>query len=310
MSLWIYLNHKISFAVLSLSLFALTPFHLSLAAAQEGQMGTEPAAQTDASNQQAMREQITQLRQQVAKLQEALQQSKTKMQKKNTQAMLGGSQPAMGMEGESSEMGGMGGNAPSAMQDDKGERGGMAGAKKGMGKGGMPMSDSGCCGMSSMGKPMAGTVGAKSSKMPEGAMPAPSRSMSAETPSLLHLGAKDFFLDHTRHLVLTPEQQTRLKQLKANAEQQKAFIQVTIDQSQQELWQLTGSGQPNYGQIDENVQQIAKLRADQQTSYIHAVADAAKVLTPRQQEEILKPRDMAKKAPPSKAPMASAPMKM
>ncbi len=289
MSVLTSLNRKGSFAALSLSLFAGLLFGPSLAIAQNAEMNAAPAAQTSASSQQAMQEQITELKEQVDKLQGALQQRKGTTPARNRKRLAGESQPAMGMEGRSTEMGGMGGST----------QGGMVGAKR-MRNDGTPMPESGCCGMGSMGKPMTGPMAVRSSRMPgvmrhddggsmaRGASASSARSGStpAGTPSLMHAGAKDFFLDDAHHITLSAEQKASLEKIKANAGQQKSAFDMQINEAQQDLWRLTGAGQPNLGQIDEKVQQIARLRADQQSAYIHAVADAANVLTPEQQRAI------------------------
>ena len=185
------------------------------------------------------------------------------------------------------------------------------------------MKPMGCCGMS-MGKPMPGGSGMADDKM--GGMPGggtapmkgkgmatkPMASASGqEAPHLLHVGAKDFFLDHQQHINMTSDQKMQLEKLKSDSAQQKATSKTKIDQSEQALWTLTSAAQPDSAAINSKVQDIATLRADEQISFIHAVSMASEVLTPEQRAQVVMPMSPAKsmKAPMAKKPMA-APMKM
>jgi Spy/CpxP family protein refolding chaperone len=197
------------------------------------------------------------------------------------------------------------------MEDDD-EMGGMSpgAAKSPMApmKDGMDEKDanSGCCGMS-MGKPMTKTGGMADDKM--SGMPGQSTSMSepktADAPHLLHVGAKDFFLDRARNIGLTPEQKASLQKIKSDAMQQRLTSQKQIDVAEQELWELTSADQPDTAQIDSKVQQIAKLKGDQQMALIHCVTDATKVLNAQQKEAAVK--SMATGSSPKK--QKPAPMK-
>lgn len=300
MSIRIKVNRHSVVSALAMAMVIGTVSLSKPVSAQQMPMNSQPAAQTDTANQtQTLQDQVTELKEQVAKLQAALQ-SKAKPSTTKKKGMSS-SQAPMAMEDDSAEMGAMGSSASpqqagsmAPMKDEMGEMGGSM--KGGMAKRGMtmPMSDSGCCGMNSMGKPMGGkhagmSGGAMSGKSTGAMAPGSSGSVFTEPPSLLHLGAKDFYLDHADHVGLTPEQRASLEKIKMSATEQKTNSQKQIDRAEAELWQLTGVDQPNTGDIDKKVQEIAKLRAEQQTAYIHSVAEAAKVLTPQQQEAIMKP---------------------
>jgi Spy/CpxP family protein refolding chaperone len=233
---------------------------------------------------------------------------------------MGAADPAMGMEGESSEMGGMSagsGKSAPPMEGDMDEDDAMPPAAGAMKSGGAkPMASPGCCGMS-MGKPMAKAPGMADDKMggmSAGKMPSKgSNAMSGmkttEAPHLLHVGAKDFYLDHAQQIGLTPEQKTDLEKIKAGAVQQKVASQKQIDVAEQELWQLTSADQPDSAQIDSKVQEIAKSKADQQVAFIHAVSSASDVLTTEQRAKVVKLMPSTEAKSRVQKPMNS-PMKM
>ncbi len=304
-------THSIA-AIALYSAFALNSTHATAQMPSPSSQPTQSQAQPDAAAQTTdMQDQITQLKQQVAQLQAALQQSKAKKPSSSKSAMSAG-KPAMEMEDESTEMGGMPSGAEKPpMGPMKGKMGGMAAMQGGSAA---PMEAPGCCGMS-MGKPMGSKAGGMSmDKMPMKSGSIASKMPSAasgEPPHLLHIGAKDFFLDHAQHIGLTPEQKTSLEKIKSDAMQQKAASQKQIDAAEQELWQLTSAVQPDATAIDKKVQEIATMRGDQQMAFIHEVAAASDALTPDQRTEVVKatPSTNGAKSPMPKPPM-NGPMKM
>ena len=304
-------THSIA-AIALYSAFVLNSTHATAQMPSPSSQPTQSQTQPDAAAQTTdMQDQITQLKQQVAQLQAALQQSKAKKPSSSKSAMSAG-KPAMEMEDDSTEMGGMPSGAEKPpMGPMKGKMGGMAAMQGGSTA---PKEAPGCCGMS-MGKPMGSKAGGMSmDKMPMKSGSTASKMPSAasgEPPHLLHIGAKDFFLDHAQHIGLTPDQKTSLEKFKSDAMQQKAVSQKQLDVAEQELWQLTSADQPNTAEIDKKVQDIAKMRADQQMTFIHAVSAASDVLTPEQRAEAVKtanPANGAKSSMP-KQPM-NGPMKM
>ncbi len=310
-------------ACLALSCFMTLPS--ADASSQMTMPAPQPTPQSDATTQaQDTKAQITQLKQQVVQLQAALKANKGAKTAAQPAAM-GAAKPAMGMGDDTGEMGGMTpGAAKPPMAPMKDKMAGMEGMDKmspppaGM-KGGSaaPMAAPGCCGMS-MGMPMTkgGMADDKMGNMPSGAAtqmkakPAASPKM-AEAPHLLHIGAKDFFLDHQQHLGITPDQKAQLETIKNDASTQKSTSQGEIDKAQQQLWQLTSADQPNSADIDSKVKEVAQLRASEQVAFIHSVTAASNVLTPEQRVEAVKPMTVAKGSM-SKMPKArsSAPMKM
>ncbi len=104
---------------------------------------------------------------------------------------------------------------------------------------------------------------------------------------LYHLGATDFFLDHTQHLTLSTEQQNRLNQFKEQAALNKASANRKVQEAEQQLWKLTASDQPNPAEIETKVREIEKLHVAQRLAFIRAVGDAAKVLTEEQTKILL-----------------------
>lgn len=301
-------------AITTLVLYSAILVNPTHAGAQMAMPSSQPtqAQPVAAAQAQDMQAQITQLKQQVAQLQAALQQNKTK-KPASPKGSMGAAKPAMGMEDDSGEMGGMSSGAaktPMApMKDDGGEMSAMAPPGGAMKSGdAKPMGGSGCCGMS-MGKPMPKAGGMADDKMT--GMPSKSaKAMSGattEVPHLLHVGANDFFLDHAQHLGLTSEQKSGLENIKSNAMRQKVASQKMIDLEQQELWQLTSADQPNSAQIDRKVQEIAKLNGDQQIAFIHSVTEAAGLLNDEQKAAAVKSMSPGTKMKPS-APMKKMPM--
>jgi Spy/CpxP family protein refolding chaperone len=212
------------------------------------------------------------------------------------------------------QMGGMSGGTPKPpmgpMKQGSGQMGGMppAGMKPGSMK---PMDAMACCGMR---KPMPMTGDPGMSAKPSGEMsPMSKKSMSSPTADatpLLHVGAKDFFLDHATHLMLSADQRARLETIKSDATQKKDATKKQVDEAEQELWQLTSADQPDGGQIDAKVQQIATLNATEQIAFIHSVAASSDVLTPEQRAQVVMPTSpRSMKSPMAKKP-TTAPMKM
>lgn len=205
-----------------------------------------------------------------------------------------GKKPAMGMMDDM--MGGkkMGGGGM-GMMDDK-MMGGMGGGSAGMpgmggSGGGMGMMDDdmdmmGMMGMGSMG-------GAKGKKM----------KMTAALPGfpgashIYHIGATDFFLDHPEHITLSTEQKTKLAQMKQKATTAKASAQRKIEEAEQQLWELTGSDQPDAAKMDAKVREIEKLRGDQRMAFIQAVGESAQVLTDEQRKILIGQAQPATTAP-------------
>jgi hypothetical protein len=303
---------------------AMTPSHAAAQMPMPAAPATQTQQKTDAAPTQDTQAQITALQQQVVKLQAALKQSHAG-KTGSAKGTMSGAKPAMGMGDDSSEMGGMSpdaGKAPMApMEGEMDQMDAMPPGAAGMkGKAMKPM---GCCGMS-MGKPMAGASGMADDKMSGmsggGMAPMKGKGMAAkpmagasgqEAPHLLHVGAKDFFLDHQQHINMTSDQKMQLEKLKSDAFQQKMSSQTKIDQSEQDLWELTSADQPNSAAIDSKVQEVAKFRADEQMGFIHSVSMASDVLTPDQRAQVVMPMSPANnmKSPMAKKPM-TAPMKM
>lgn len=104
---------------------------------------------------------------------------------------------------------------------------------------------------------------------------------------LYHVGATDFFLNHMEYLTLSTKQQTVLNRLKQKALLSKSTVRRQIEESEQELWELTGADEPDASQIEAKVQAIAKLRGDRRLAFIHSVGEAVKVLTDEQRQILL-----------------------
>ena len=187
---------------------------------------------------------------------------------------------------------------------------GMGGKSGGMGMGmkdDMDMDDDmdmeGMCCMKMMGSMGASKMPAKKGmggmKMSSSALPGfPGMS------HLYHIGSTGFFLDHPTHITLTPDQQMTLNRMKEKATLEQSDADRKIAEAEQQMWQLTAADSPDADKIEAKTREVEKLRADQRLAFIRAVGEAAKVLTPEQQQVLLgaKPAD-AKKPMPSKMKM-------
>lgn len=257
-------------------------------------------AAAQATDNQALADQIQQLQQQVATLQAII-------QKQNTQRrggvmgsggkMSGSGKMAM-MDDDMNQMGGMasGGSGGMGMMGDQGEMGGMSsggrssGASGGMGMMGEGemggMSSGGEMGMCCMREMGGMTEGMRRSGM--GGMRSSSTMPGQPGAShLYHIGSTGFFLDHAKHIALTSEQTMTLNRLKEKALLGRAAQQRRIDQAEQELYMLTGADQPDTTQIQAKIAEIEKLRTDQRMNFIRAVGEAANVLTHDQHRTLL-----------------------
>ena len=213
-------------------------------------------------------------------------------------ASSGGAAPMMGdMMGEmGSMMQRMGGMM-------KMEMGGMSsGGSAGMGSmGGMPAGGSSTNGMSGMtpapamknsGSGTSGMMGMDDMMGMMGMPPTPAMTASAlpgfpGASHLYHIGADDFFLNHDQHITLTPEQRTALTQARERSVLAKATSDRKVAQAEQELWQLTAADQPDATKVEAKVREIEKLRGDDRLSFVRAVGEAAKLLTPEQTKQLL-----------------------
>ena len=129
---------------------------------------------------------------------------------------------------------------------------------------------------------MSGASGMAGMNSPSSAMPG-----QPGASHLLHVGSTGFFLNHSQHITLTPDQKSKLNRFKENAMLDQASEQRKIDQSEQDLYSLTGADQPDNTTIQAKLGEIEKLRAEQRMNFIRAVGEASKVLTPDQHQALM-----------------------
>jgi hypothetical protein len=170
----------------------------------------------------------------------------------------------------------------------------------------MPAASAGGMGMMEMMRSMM-----RDDMMGMGAMGGMKSPVAMATPSALpgfpgqshlyHIGATGFFLDHPQHITLTTQQQQMLAQHKQQSLLKQGDLQRQIDAAEEKLWQLTGADQPQIGNIDKQVREIERLRADQRIAFIRAVGETAKVLTEQQRRQLtgMAPAQSADPAPMS-----------
>ena len=104
---------------------------------------------------------------------------------------------------------------------------------------------------------------------------------------LYHIGSTGFFLNHAKHITLTPEQKMTLNRLKEKALLDRTTAQRRMGQAEQDLYILTGADQPDPAKIQAKVAEIEKLRTDQRMTFIRAVSEAVNVLTHDQHQALL-----------------------
>lgn len=254
----------------------------------------QPGSINASDQNRQLADQVTELREQVAKLQAVVQQAgRGKKVSPKSGMKRNPSNKDMGMMDEKSEMGIPGKSAmPSGsmgMEGNPGEMGGMATGSRNntsvapaaaMGMCCMPKAASG--GNASMNAMPSDTGGMPTMNGSSSAMPG-----QAGTSHLYHIGSNGFFLNHSRHITLTPEQKLTLNHLKDKATVDSAYEQRRIAQGEQELYILTGADEPDNARIQSKIVEIEKLRADQRMNFIRAVADASSVLTPEQRKALL-----------------------
>ena len=255
--------------------------------------GSQETARSNSDNQ-ALLDQIMELRREVATLRAALQGADPMKSSSAGSRRRMGEGTAMPMD-DQGKMGRMSSGGSSgmgmSMMGDEGEMGGMSsGGSGGMGMMGGEMggmSSGGnmkmCC-MGEMGGMIGGTSGSGMAAMKEPPSTMPGQPGASH---LYHIGSTGFFLDHAKHIALTPEQRMTLNRLKERALLDRATQQRRIDQAEQELYLLTGADQPEAAQIQAKIAEIEKLRADQRMNLIRAVGEAAKVLTHDQHRTLL-----------------------
>ena len=290
-------NHKRRRCVVTAGLLLLAG---SLAMpALEAQNSHAQHAAAQATDNQALADQIQQLQQQVATLQAIIQKQNTQRRSgvMGSGGKMSGGKMAM-KDDDTNQMGGMpsGGSAGMGMMGEQGEMGAMsAGGRSSGASGGMGMMGEGEMGGMSSGGEMGMCCMREMGGMTEGMRRSGMGGMrsSSTMPGqpgashLYHIGSTGFFLDHAKHIALTPEQRMTLNRLKEKALLDRTTQQRSIDQAEQELYLLTGADQPEAAQIQAKIAEIEKLRADQRMNLIRAVGEAAKVLTHDQHRTLL-----------------------
>lgn len=143
-------------------------------------------------------------------------------------------------------------------------------------------------------KPMPAAAGCCSGKMCKmGAAGAASTMLPSALPGvpgashLYHIGASGFFLDYSAAIGLTVDQQAALNGIKEKSAGDFAAAQRQIDQAEQELWVLTGSGQPDSMTLETKVREIERLKGEQRVAFIQSVGEASRLLTDDQRTALL-----------------------
>ena len=136
------------------------------------------------------------------------------------------------------------------------------------------------------GMPMA----SPSAPAPAGPQTVPARPLSAlpgmpGVSHLYHIGSTGFFLDQPQ-ISLTPDQQSRLRQIMERALLERGNADRGIEQAEQELWALTGAG-ADAARVEAKIAEIERARTNQRIEFIRAVGEAIEVLTSEQRNALL-----------------------
>lgn len=129
-------------------------------------------------------------------------------------------------------------------------------------------------------------------------------------PALMHIGAKGFFTDRPQTFTPLADQAKTFADIKERSAMDMMASDKRIQEAEQSLWTLTASDSPNLVEIETKAREVEKLRADQRVAFIRAVAEAVKILTPEQKENLLRADSRAKPAatqPAAKAGQAAEP---
>ena len=109
---------------------------------------------------------------------------------------------------------------------------------------------------------------------------------------LYHIGSTGFFLDQPS-LQLTPDQQSRLRQIMDRALLERTNADRAIQQAEQEIWTLTGDG-ADVARVEAKIAETERARTNQRIEFIRAVGEAIEVLTPQQRNLLVGASDAKK----------------
>ena len=101
-------------------------------------------------------------------------------------------------------------------------------------------------------------------------------------PHLYHLGENDFFLNYQDLIDLSSDQVTELTMIKHQWSKIQNEKLSERKQLEQDLWQLTSLGEPDFSQIQKNISQIESINSAIRLSFIETVGRAVKTLHPKQ----------------------------
>ncbi len=137
-------------------------------------------------------------------------------------------------------------------------------------------------GMGMMGQGSMGMMGKMRQKqMAQSALPG-----FPGTSHLYHIGSTGFFLNHADHISLSTQQQAKLNQFKEKALLSHATFERTVEQAEQDLWEMTSSDQPKIEFIEKKIREIEKVKGNQRLAFIRFIGKAAGVLTQEQQKTL------------------------
>ena len=246
-----------------------------------------------AGQNRQLADQITELRAQVARLQAAVQQTgpgkKVIPRSGMKKSIASNNDDKSEMEMPAGQGATRSGLATTGMKNDQGGMGAMPMGSKSS----TSLAPAPAMGMCCMGT-MASEGDANKSAAPSGtagiaAMSGRSSAMPGQAGAshLYHIGSIGFFLNHSQHITLTPDQILTLNHVKEKAMLDQNFEQGKIDRAEQDLYTLTGADQPDNAKFEAKIAEIETLRAGQRMNFIRAVENASNELTPEQRKVLL-----------------------
>ena len=113
---------------------------------------------------------------------------------------------------------------------------------------------------------------------------------------IYHIGATGFFLDHAEHfdteqLGLSFDQKQLLESVSAKSDKAQKDYQEKIEGKEKEIWNLTGSDEPNLKVIAAKIKEVESVNAEKRIAFIKAVGEAASLLTEEQRKALVTGND-------------------
>jgi Spy/CpxP family protein refolding chaperone len=87
-------------------------------------------------------------------------------------------------------------------------------------------------------------------------------------------------------LDLSPSQRARMREMHERQARRDIEARADLQTAQLDLRQMLRSDRPNRGEVDAQIDKVARLRADRQKEHIATMMEAREILTPEQREKL------------------------